>query len=150
MDEPEEYIDFMAKYRDWISIKKLGIRSDTKPEEVAHYLAGVRSTANEKAYSFLQIDTKALDSKAKEICSGMRKSYSSLTAALHMMESADTKRAVSESCSKELAPIAEAYLIGKIVSGVGYESGISQEAMAKAFPGLKMPKTPGFGRKRKG
>ena len=149
MEEPEEYIDFMAKYRDWISIRRLGIRSDTKPEEVAHYLAGVRSTANEKAYSFLQIDTKALDGKAKEMCSGMRKSYSSLATALQKMEGTDAKRAVSESCSKELAPIAEAYLIGRIMSEVGYESGISQGAMAKAFPGLKMPKAPGLGRKKK-
>ena len=26
MDDPSEYIDFMAKYKDWISIKRLGIR----------------------------------------------------------------------------------------------------------------------------
>ncbi|MGI0100949.1 MAG: DUF2666 family protein [Candidatus Micrarchaeaceae archaeon] len=148
MDEPEEYIDFMAKYKDWVSIKRLGIRADTKPEEIVHYLAGVRSTADSKGYSFLAIKTAVLDEHAKNICAGMRKNYSSLSSALAKMDSQDTKKAISESCGKELTPLAEAYLIGRIMANIGYDSGINQQTMSKIYPNLKVKK--GLGRSAKG
>ncbi|MGH2638311.1 MAG: DUF2666 family protein, partial [Rhabdochlamydiaceae bacterium] len=45
MEDPSEYVDFMVKYKDWISIKRLVIRPDTKPQEIAFALAGIRATA---------------------------------------------------------------------------------------------------------
>ena len=148
MTEPDEYIDFMAKYKNWISIKRLGIRSDTKPEEIVHYLAGVRSAIDLKSYAFLDIKTQVLDEYAKSICAGTRKSYPSLANALVKLDSLDAKRALSESCSKELVPLAEAYLISKVVTALGYNTSISQETMSKVYPWLKTPK--GLGRKPKG
>ena len=65
MDEPEEYIDFMAKYKDWVSIKRIGIRPETRPEEVVHYLAGVRTTIDVKSYPMLKINTQMLDQQAE-------------------------------------------------------------------------------------
>ena len=148
MDEPDQYIDFMAKYKDWISIKRLGIREDTRPEEVVHYLAGVRSTIDVKSYPMLAIKTSMLDEQAAKVCLGSKKNYQSLSAAIAKLSDPDTKKVVSESCSKELTPLAEIYLLSKVVTTIGYDTSINQTVMSKVFPGLKPPKKP-LGRKGK-
>ena len=150
MDEPNEYIDFMAKYKDWISFKRLGIRPDTKPEEIVHHMAGIRSIIDGKAYLLLGIKTDLLDGHANKITSGMRKGYGSLAKAVESMGGEETKNALANSCeNKELVPIAETYLLGKVLTNLGYDTGINQATMAKIFPNLKMPKAPGMGRGRK-
>jgi hypothetical protein len=148
LDEPEEYIDFMAKYRDWISIRRIGIRPETKPEEVVQYLAGIRTTIDVKSYPMLGIKTSMLDDHANKISAGMRKSYSSLAGVLGKMDGTETKRIILESCSKELAPIAETYLLGKIISNLGFDVSINQKLMSKVYPDLKPPKA--LGRHGKG
>ena len=146
MDEPEEYVDFLARCGNWISIKRLGIRADTKPEAIAHHLAGISATASAKAYSFLGIDTAALDATANSMTSGMRKSYDSLAQAVAKIQGA--KGAVSAACKDpKLAPVAEAYLLNKVITALGYDTSINQTTMSKIFPGLKPPKT--LGRKPK-
>lgn len=147
MDEPDEYIDFMAKYKDWISIKRLGIREATKPEEVVHHMAAIRGTIDSKSYLLLGIKSSILDQQAKNICAGSRKSYESLAAALSKMNSSETKKVISEACSKELAPLAETYLLGKILTTIGYDASINQAQMSKIFPYLKTPKPLGRGKK---
>lgn len=149
MDEPEEYIDFMAKYGDWISIKRLGIRGTTRREEVVHHLAGIRSAIEGRSYPLLGIKTDALDQYASRVCSGMRKSYGSLSSAISKLDSQEARRAIADSCEKGLAPIAEAYLLGKVVTDIGYDTGINQITMSKLFPGLKLPKAPGMKRAKK-
>lgn len=149
MDEPDEYIDFMAKYKDWISIKRIGIRADTRPEEVVGYLAGVRATIDSKSYPMLAIKTSILDAYAGKLCSGMRKSYSSLSAIFSKMDSPETRKTILESCSKELSPIAETYLMGRVLTTLGFDTSINVAQMQKVFPDLKLPKTPGLGRKGK-
>ncbi|MDE1868907.1 MAG: DUF2666 family protein [Candidatus Micrarchaeota archaeon] len=144
MDEPSEYVDFMVKYKDWISIKRLGIRPDTKPQEIAFALAGIRATADTRSYSILGINTATLDACADSITKGQKKSFDSLAAALSKAGSAEAKRAVDESCqNKELTGFASAYLMSKIISNVGYETSISQTAMSKIWKELKPPKPRG-------
>jgi hypothetical protein len=150
LEEPEEYIDFMAKYGDWISIRRLGIRPGTKPEEVVHHMAGIRSVIDGKSYSLLGIKTGVLDECAGKITSGQRKSYESLGRAIESLGGSESKAALESSCeNKELVPIAGAYLLGKVITSLGFDSGINQSTMAKIFHDLKMPKAPGIGRKKK-
>lgn len=150
MDEPEEYIDFMAKYKDWIAIRRLGIRPDTKPEEIVHHMAGIRATIENKAYSFLGIKLNLLDEYAGRLTSGVRKSYSSLGKVVESLGSSEAKGVLENSCdNKELVPIAEIYLLGKAITNLGFDASINQSVMAKVFPDLKMPKPPRLGRKRK-
>ncbi len=149
MDEPSEYVDFMAKYKDWISIKRLGIREDTKPEEIAHHLAGIRSIADSKAYSLLGIDTAKLDAFAESIVSGRRKSYAALGEAYASLQSSSTADAVKEACGgKPLKSIAEAYLLSRIAKDMGFDIAVEQLALSKAYPELKPPKA--LGRMGKG
>jgi hypothetical protein len=145
LDEPSEYIDFMAKYKDWVAIKRMGIRSGTKPEEAVYHLAGIRSTIDTRMYRLLGIDTTVLDKASASITSGMRKSYDSLGEAVKRMGSAEAKSALSASCNgrKELEQIAATYLLGKVITDLKFDSCVNQLILSKVFPELKPPKAPG-------
>jgi hypothetical protein len=142
MDDPSEYIDFMAKYKDWISIKRLGIRPETKPEEVVFHMAGIRNTIDLKAFPLLGIKTGALDAAANRLTEGKKKNFADLGQAISGLSGVDAKRAVEEACAerKELSPIARAYLIGKVLNNLEYDAAINQKIMSKIFPDLKIKK----------
>ncbi len=149
MDDPEEYVDFLAKYKDWISIKRLGIRPDTKPEEVVFHMAGIRNTIDAKAFPFMGIKTSVLDVVANRLTLGKRKSFESLGQAITQLGSGEAKKAVEESCSdkKELAPLAWTYLIGRILNNLDFDASINQKTISKIFPNLKIKKP--LGRQKK-
>jgi hypothetical protein len=149
LDEAEEYIDFMAKYKDWISIKRLGIREGTKPEEVVNHMAAIRSTIDYKSYPMLGIKTKILDDCAAKMCLGSKKNYQSLADALVKMNGSEAKSAIADSCPKELSSIAEVYLLSKVMTTIGFDSGITPEKLKKIYPYLKLPKAPGMGKGKK-
>jgi Protein of unknown function (DUF2666) len=149
LDEPEEYIDFMAKYKDWIAIRRLGIRADTRPEEVVMHMAGVRTLIDSKSYPMLGIKVGILDEYANKLTNGARKSYATLGKAIESLSASETKSIIDSACeNKALTPIAEVYLLSKTITNLGYDTGINPAQMAKIFPGLKMPKVP-MGRKKK-
>ena len=144
MDEPDQYIDFMAKYGDWVSIKKFSVGQGTKPHEVAYHLAGIRTSIDNHAYKIVGINTASLDSFATEAMKGTRRSPSALASAASKFAEPAAKQAVADSCqNKDLTPIAETYLIAKLVAAAGYDVSISQEALAKVFSDLKPPRAPG-------
>ena len=135
-------IDFMAKYGNWIAIKKMSIKSDTKPEEVAFHLAAIRQTIDRKAFEVLGIDTAALDAYAAKLTGSSRKSYSNLSNAIQQLGSAESKAAI-ESATKgkpELEPVASIYLFRKVVQNIGFDFDVNQEMLSKAYPELKIPK----------
>lgn len=150
MEDPEEYVDFMVKYRDWVAIKRLGIRPDTHPEEIVYHLAGIRSTIDGHSYRILGVDTGALDKLAGQLTAGKSRSYESLGSALKEIGSADTKKRLKDICqSPTLEKLAESYLLARVVSSLNFEQSIRQETMAKLYPELKLKLPKGPGRKRK-
>ena len=40
-DKPEEFVDFSAKYKEWVAVKRLRITPQTKPEEIAYHLSPI-------------------------------------------------------------------------------------------------------------
>jgi hypothetical protein len=150
LEEPDQYVDFMAKYKEWISIRRLGIREKTTPQEVVYHLAGIRTVIDSKALPLLGIKSGVLDAFAKNATEGLKKKVPDLSIAVAKLDSADAKKAIDDSCeNKTLIPIAKSYLLNKIISSVGFETGVDQLAMSKIFPELKPPKAPGMGRKKK-
>jgi uncharacterized protein DUF2666 len=145
MDDPDQYIDFMAKYKDWISIKRMGIRPNTRPEEVVFHMAGIRNTIDAKAFGFLGINTSIIDNIAVRATQGKKKSYSSLSECIMNLNNQDTKKILEDSCGekKELVPIAEIYLIGKVLTNLNFDSSISQLALSKIYKDLKIKKPKG-------
>ncbi len=150
MDEPDQYIDFMAKYRDWVSIRRMGIRANTTPQEVVYHLAGIRTTIDSKAFGLLGIKTSVLDAFVSSATSGLKKKVTDLSTAVQKLDSTEAKKALDDSCeNKTLLPLAKAYALNKLVGSLGFETGIDQLSMSKIFPELKPPKMPGMGRKKK-
>ncbi len=153
MDEPDEYIDFMAKYRDWVSIKRLGIRDYTKPEEIVYHLAGIRASIDNHSYGILGIKTDALDSIAKEITSGKSRTAESFGSLIDALNSADVKRRIREACGSDTsAKLAVPYILNRALSEMGHETSIAQASMSKLYPELKLKPPRGMGRvgKKKG
>ncbi|MEM3227915.1 MAG: DUF2666 family protein [Candidatus Micrarchaeaceae archaeon] len=141
MEEPKEYIDFMARYKDWIAIKRIGIRDGTKPEEVSLYLSSVKNTIEPKLYNFLGIDFGAVENLARELTKGMRKGYNSLAQLLPKLDSKDVKEALAGACKNpDTLPIAKACLFGRVLDNLGLEAFASPETILKVFPELKIPK----------
>ena len=136
---------FGLRYLEWISIKKLGIRDYTKPEDIVYHLAGIRGTLDGKMYKLIGIDTAALDAAADKLSKGLRKGYSSLSSAISGLGSAEAKNAVEGSCASNnaLRPLAETYLLAKVITNLGYDICINQLQLSKIFPDLKPPKAPG-------
>ncbi len=141
MDEPDEYVDFMAKYRDWVAFKRLGIRESTSPQEVAFHISGIKYTIDSRISKLLDIDTDAVDSYADGITNGMKKSFADLSKAAEALTNAKTKEVLSSSVKrKENVPLAEAYLLNKVVTNLGFDTFPNQILMSKAYPELKLPK----------
>ncbi len=149
MDE-DSSIDFSAKYKNWIVIKKASVREDTTPEEVAFHIALIRQTIDKKAFELLGIDTKSLDEYAATATASMRKSFSSLAEAVKKLDTKEAKGAISRSCQgkSELSEIAGVYLFRKIAQSLKFDFDVSSEMLSKAYPHLKLPMPPG--RKPKG
>ncbi len=149
MDDVDEYADFMVKYKSWITIRKLGIREHTTPQDVAFHLAGIRTVIDSHASALLGIKTSLLDAFATSATSGLKKK--DLAQAVAKLDSSEAKKAITDSCisNSALEPIAKAYLLNKIITELGLLTGIDQLAMCKIFPELKPPKIPGMGRKKK-
>ncbi len=150
MDEPSEYIDFMAKYKDWIAIKRLGIKEDTKPEEIAGHLAAIRGIADAKAYLFLGIDTEMLDKYVESVAKGKSRSFGSVAEVFSNLGS-EAAKVVEEACrGKPHKQIAEAYLVSRIMNRIGYDTAVELLALSKIYPEIKPPRVPGrFGKGKK-
>ena len=147
--EEGDAIDFLAKYKEWIAIKKMSISDDTKPEEIAFHLASIRQTIDKKAFEILGIDTKQLDELANKITGGARKSYKALAEAIASLGGQEARDIAAKACNgkEELQEVANAYLLRKVVQNLGFDFDVNQEMLAKVYPQLKIPKP--LGRKPK-
>lgn len=150
MNDPSEYVDFMVKYKEWISIKRLGIRDVTKPEEIVNHLAVVRSSIDNHAYKIMGIDTSMLEKYAQKLAMDRKKSYDSLSDAIKDLQSPEAKKVIRESSPGEtVAKIAESYLLNAVISAMKFQSGITPELMGKLYPDVKTKMPMGVGRKKK-
>ena len=140
MDEPEQYIDFMVKYKDWVSISRQELDGNTKPEEISFLLNNVRMSVESKYYKFLGIDTGKLESFAKTATSGM-KGYADASKALAAIESAEGKREVLAACPDiKLKKVAQSYLASRIIENLGINTHLDAKELMKLFPDLKIYK----------
>ncbi|MGC8730230.1 MAG: DUF2666 family protein [Candidatus Micrarchaeia archaeon] len=146
--DPEEYIDFMAKYKDWVAIKRMTIRDITKPEDIAFHLASINKAIDSRVYKLLGINTGALDEIAKKAKG--RKKISSLAEAVKKVDEESTKKLIEEACeSKTMEPIARSYLLNRIASNMGFSPEITPDIITKLYPEAKLKLPAMRGRKAK-
>ena len=140
-------VEFSAKWKDWIAVKKLTIREDTKPEEVAFSLASIRQSIDRKAFEIFgeHIDIVGLDSYAAKIASNKKKNFKDMADVILQLSSTESKKVVENSCSKnpDLKDIASTYLFRKVVQALGFDFDVNQEMLAKIYKELKLPKPRG-------
>jgi len=146
MDE----IAFSAKYKDWISIKKMGIDDKTAAPEVVHMLSRVCESISRKAFDLSGINRAKIDEYVISLVKGKRKGYSSLAEIFGGIKQSEVREVLLSASSKQLLPIAEAYFMRKLITGVGYELETGTEMLSKIYPELKLPKPKGRLGKGKG
>ncbi len=140
-----EGIEFSAKYKNWVVIKKATVHDDTKPEEVSFALASVRQTLDKKAFEFLGMDLNVLDAYVDTITKDKAKRYGDLAAAVQELGTPGAKAAVEKAIGTktELKEIANTYMMRKTLLNLKFDTDINQEMLAKAYSHLKLPKPPG-------
>lgn len=144
MEGETDSIDFMARCKNWVAIKKMSILGNTTNEEIAFHLAGIRQLIDRKAFEFLNIDTTSLDQIADRLTQGKR-GYSGLEEIVGQLGKgeikAETERATNG--KEELGKVASTYIFRKVTQNLGIDFDVNQEMLSKAYPNLKMPKPPG-------
>jgi len=136
MDE----IVFSAKYKDWISIKKMAIDETTQPAEVVAILASVRETIDRKAFQIIGVKIEVIDAKVAELTKGKRKAYGSLSEVISSLKPAELKAVFASAVSEEkLIPFAESYFFKSLMTALGFNFEVSIELLRKVYPELKIP-----------
>lgn len=144
MDEPAQYIDFMVKYKDWVSIRRQAFDESAKPEEAAYILSTIRSSIENRYYKILGIDVKMLDDYISKIpLAG--KGYESMGRALLQLEQKEAKDVAQNACSdKRMKKIAESYMVLRLAERANVKPYMDSDELLKIFPELKIykPKMP--------
>lgn len=146
-----EGISFMAKYKDWISIKKLSIHDNTKPEEVAAQLSSIRIATDRKIPQILGVNTENLDIYANSVTGNMRKSAANVQKVTEILCSPEAKTEIDGATpDPSLRDAAIIYLFATMLQNLKVDLEVSPDTLMDMFPGLKIPKPKGnFGGKKK-
>lgn len=129
----EDFIGFMGRYKEWVSIKKLGL-GKVQDYEVSGILSGVNHSIVNKAFDFAGVNKN--DVLVDSVVKGKRKSYNNLAAALKDLE------------PKLTTGPDDAYLVCKVFENLGFKPYASPGMLTEAYPDIKPPKVKG--RKSKG
>jgi len=149
-DISKEQVLFLAKYKDWVTVKKMTIDATTTPQEVAGGLAGINATMIRKAYDFVGVNKEAIDAYAQVVCKGKRKGFAGLAEALQSIRPGELKAELLKSCKEEkFLPFAESYFLRCVLVALGMKTEVGTDDLTKVFPELKFPKPRGnFGKKK--
>ncbi len=141
---PSEGISFMAKYKEWVSIKKLSIDGNTKPEEVSAHLSSIRLATDRKIPQILGVNTDNLDIYAAEATGNMRKSAANLEKVTQILCSSEAKKQIDESITDQsIRGAAVIHLFSRMLQNLKVDLEVSPDTLMDMFPGLKIPKPKG-------
>lgn len=140
-----EGISFMAKYKEWVSIKKLSIHENTKPEEVSAHLSSIRMAVDRKTAQILGVNTESLDAYAYNVTENMRKSAANLEKITNTLCSSEAKKEIDSASGGDasLRNAAIIYLFSKMLQNIKVDLEVSPDTLMDMFPGLKIPKPKG-------
>lgn len=138
-------VEFLARYKNWLAVKKIHIDESTKPEEIVLQLSSIRQSVDKKSFELLGIDVAKLDAYAAQITTGTRKNYGALAEVIQKLGTGEAKEVAKNATGgkPELAEIASTYLFRKTVQSLAFDFDVNPDMLQKAFPNLKIPKPPG-------
>lgn len=132
----EQRISFIAKYRDWISIKKLKIDEETGLEEIVYILLSIYESCYRKAKELLNsfFPVEEIEREVEKRLEGIpkRKSISNLIKGLQAIKIRTLPG------DEKFRALVEAVALEKLFDHFGYNSRIRLEPFAKAT-GQKIP-----------
>jgi len=139
----EKYINFIANYDDWVSIKKLKIEPATQPKTVMEFLASLTTSIDSRVEVNLRkvVELEKLDSAITELDLGS-KDYEGAIAAINSRAVTSVIKEITEieelqkNERKELADFCKVYATRKVLKEIGLMvdySGIN-------IPGMKRVK----------
>lgn len=128
---PKGRIALMAKYKSWVAIKKMSVGPGVRDYEVSGILCAINETLVRKAFEFARIDTAALDTHAKKLAAGRRKSPSVVGEVLESLPEKGKTR------------VENAYLVFALLGEFGLKPYASREMLSKQYPDVKPPKPRG-------
>jgi len=115
----DEKIEFLAKYKDWLCVKRLNIDANTKPRDVVYILGTIWASVEENLGKYLVesgIDQKLLDDQANKIAVELGKKVSA------------SFRGVDDELAKEVAKI---YVIRKAMGIAEWPIEINTDKLRK-------------------
>ena len=147
----EGEIMFVARYKEWMVVKKLAVDATTTPQEVSAILASIEATMSRKSYEFTGVNLGMVDAIADKLIVGKRKSFIALSEALSSLKPADLKAELLTACPTPAhLPIAENYLLKSMLDKMGFRTNLDTETLSQTFPEIKVVKPRGnFGKKKK-
>jgi hypothetical protein len=128
---PEGRVALLAKYKSWVAIKKMAIAPGVQGYEVSGTICAINETLVKKAFDFAQIDLPALDSEAKKLAGGKRKSYPAIGEAMESLPDRGKSR------------LENAYLLHALLREFGVRPYAHREMLSKQYPDIKVPKPRG-------
>jgi len=92
----EKYIQFVANYDDWVSIKKLKIEPNTDPRTILEFLASLTTSVDKKFEENLQkiLDLKQVENAVNEVFAG-GKGASAINEAIAAVNSSKVNSAIN-------------------------------------------------------
>ncbi|MFH1306523.1 MAG: DUF2666 family protein [Candidatus Micrarchaeota archaeon] len=150
-DMEKDQIVFIAKHKQWISIKKLLIDEYAKSEDISLILSQIQKGANEKSFSYAEINTEKVEEIAGEYAGGARKGFANLAEILKGIKPGELKGKLLPACkTPQHYPLAEQYFVKCLNEKLGYSPYPTGEILQKVYPKLKIPKPRGnYGKKKK-
>ena len=128
---PKDRIALLAKYKSWVAIKKMSIDSSVQGYEVSGILCAINETLVRKAFDFAQIDQVALETEAKKLTKGKRKSYSAVGELLSILP------------DKRWNILENTFLLFSALSSIKVRPYAHREMLSKQYPDIKPPKPRG-------
>ena len=128
---PKDRIVLLAKYKSWVAIKKMSINSSVEDYEVSGTLCAINETLVKKSFDFAQIDCIALDTEAKKLSMGKRKSYSTIG------------EAISSLPDKKWNRLENAYLMHALLREFKVLPFANRLMLSKQYKDIKPPKPRG-------
>lgn len=88
----------MANYSGWVAVKKITVEKNTRPIDIALFLAGLNETFDRKVEDNLRkvMDLKALDAHLEQVIAKGKKSSDDVARALAEINSSATNKIVNE------------------------------------------------------
>ncbi len=128
---PKDKIALLAKYKSWVAIKKMSIDPKLQDYEVSGTLCAINETLVKKAFDFSQIDLIALDTEAKKLTKGKRKSYSTIGEIIESIP------------DKNQNKLEKAYLLHAILRELKVRPYAHRLMLSKQYKDIKVPKPRG-------